>query len=190
MPWFLQIGSKRILSWVKGWIEKEGFLGSTSSFFLIQRMNRRISKKWVRTSPGNDFEDPKQKRVVFASNNIMEAVNQSILIRNQIQIQYKYHKYWIDSFYRSDRNLEYGMKRDQIGNETLNHRTIMQYTINQDLSRSKGSEEMVRSSSSYFSFSRDPWIGILMHIDRNGPMGVGARISRNISFLSRRAIFK
>ena len=37
---------------------------------------RRIRKKWVRTSPGNDLEDPKQKIVVFASNDIMLAVNQ------------------------------------------------------------------------------------------------------------------
>ena len=32
--------------------------------------------------PGNDFEDPKQKIVVFVSNNIMEAVKQYRLIRN------------------------------------------------------------------------------------------------------------
>uniref|UniRef100_A0A6N2M1N4 Protein Ycf2 n=1 Tax=Salix viminalis TaxID=40686 RepID=A0A6N2M1N4_SALVM len=49
---------------------------------------RRIRKKWVRISCGNDLEDPKQKRVVFVSNNIMEAVNQYGLIRNLIQIQY------------------------------------------------------------------------------------------------------
>ncbi|KAM1112731.1 hypothetical protein ACFX13_046405 [Malus domestica] len=49
---------------------------------------RRIRTKWVRTSCGNDLEDPKSKIVVFSSNNIMEAVNQYRLIRNLIQIQY------------------------------------------------------------------------------------------------------
>ncbi|KAH0850338.1 LOW QUALITY PROTEIN: hypothetical protein HID58_095624 [Brassica napus] len=39
------------------------------------------------------FEDPKPKRVVFASNNIMEAVNQYRLIRNLIQIQFQYSPY-------------------------------------------------------------------------------------------------
>ncbi|KAF8006826.1 hypothetical protein BT93_K0976 [Corymbia citriodora subsp. variegata] len=37
---------------------------------------RRIRKKWVQISCGNDLEGPKPKIVVFASNNIMEAVNQ------------------------------------------------------------------------------------------------------------------
>ena len=54
---------------------------------------RRIRKKWVRISCGNDLEDPKPKIVVFASNNIMEAVNQYILIRNLIQIQYSTYGY-------------------------------------------------------------------------------------------------
>ncbi|KAM6588386.1 hypothetical protein CsatA_010991 [Cannabis sativa] len=54
---------------------------------------RRIRKKWVRTSCGNDLEDPKPKIMVFASNNIMEAVNQYRLIRNLIQIQYSTYGY-------------------------------------------------------------------------------------------------
>ncbi|TYH10596.1 hypothetical protein ES288_A07G189700v1, partial [Gossypium darwinii] len=37
---------------------------------------RRIRKKWVRISCGNDLEDPKPKIVVFASNNIMENYNE------------------------------------------------------------------------------------------------------------------
>ena len=35
-----------------------------------------------------DSEDPEPKIVAFASNNIIEAVNQYKLIRNLIQIQY------------------------------------------------------------------------------------------------------
>ncbi|KAJ7941007.1 Protein Ycf2, partial [Quillaja saponaria] len=77
---------------------------------------RRIRKKWVRTSCGNDLEDPKPKIVVFASNNIMEAVNQYRLIRNLIQIQYSTYGYIrnvLNRFFlmnRSDRNFEYGIQ--------------------------------------------------------------------------------
>nr|YP_009578010.1 hypothetical chloroplast RF2 [Bunchosia argentea]YP_009578024.1 hypothetical chloroplast RF2 [Bunchosia argentea]QBK32627.1 hypothetical chloroplast RF2 [Bunchosia argentea]QBK32641.1 hypothetical chloroplast RF2 [Bunchosia argentea] len=108
---------------------------------------RRIRKKWVRISCGNDLEDPKQKIVVFASNNIMEAVNQYGLIQNLIQIQYSTYGYIrnvLNQFFlmnRSDRNFEYGIQRDRIGNDTLNHRTIMKYTINQHLSKLKESQK-------------------------------------------------
>ncbi|KAL8551032.1 hypothetical protein ACS0TY_000204 [Phlomoides rotata] len=51
--------------------------------FFMKRMNLFLEgseKKLVRISCGNDLEDPKPKIVVFASNNIMEAVNQYRLI--------------------------------------------------------------------------------------------------------------
>jgi len=104
---------------------------------------------WVRISCGNDLEDPKQKRVVFARNNIMEAVNQYGLILNLIQIQYSTYGYIrnvLTQFFlmnRSDRNFEYGIQRDPIGNgnDTLNHRTLMKYTINQHLSNLKQSQK-------------------------------------------------
>ena len=38
---------------------------------------------------------------------------------------------------RSDYNFEYGIHTNQIGNDTLNHRIIMKYTINQHLSNLK-----------------------------------------------------
>jgi len=107
---------------------------------------RRIRKKWVRISCWNDLEDPKQKRVVFASN-IMEAVNQYGLIRDLIQIQYSTYGYIrnvLNQFFlmnRSDRNFEYGIQKDQIGNDTLNHRTLMKDTINQHLSNLKQSQK-------------------------------------------------
>ncbi|KAI3853935.1 hypothetical protein MKX03_024161, partial [Papaver bracteatum] len=97
-------------------------------------------KKSVRISCRNDLEDPKTKRVVFASNNIMEAVNQYRLIRNLIKIQYS----------------TYG---DQIGNDTLNHRTIMKYTINQYLSNLKKSQKKWFDpiiSRTEISMNRDP----------------------------------
>ncbi|KAL2904047.1 Protein Ycf2 [Bienertia sinuspersici] len=42
---------------------------------------------------------------------------------------------------RSDRSFAYGIQRDQIGNDTLNHRTIRKYTINQHLSNLKKSQK-------------------------------------------------
>nr|YP_010457571.1 hypothetical protein RF2 [Microtropis osmanthoides]YP_010457590.1 hypothetical protein RF2 [Microtropis osmanthoides]UUA68808.1 hypothetical protein RF2 [Microtropis osmanthoides]UUA68809.1 hypothetical protein RF2 [Microtropis osmanthoides] len=125
---------------------------------------RRIRKKWVRISCGNDLEDPKPKRVVFASNNIMEAVNQYRLIRNLIQIQYSTYGYIrnvLNRFFlmnRSDRNFEYVIQRDQIGNDTLNHRTIMKYTINQHLKKSqkKWFDPLILISRTDRSMNRDP----------------------------------
>nr|YP_010400516.1 hypothetical chloroplast RF21 [Phedimus odontophyllus]YP_010400533.1 Ycf2 protein [Phedimus odontophyllus]YP_010400601.1 hypothetical chloroplast RF21 [Phedimus yangshanicus]UQS79163.1 hypothetical chloroplast RF21 [Phedimus yangshanicus]UQS79180.1 Ycf2 protein [Phedimus yangshanicus]UQS79248.1 hypothetical chloroplast RF21 [Phedimus odontophyllus] len=128
---------------------------------------RRMRKKWVRISCGNDLEDPKPKRVVFASNNIMEAFNQSRLIRNLIQIQYSTYGYIrnvLNPFFlmnRSDRNFEYGIQRDQIGNDTLNHRTLMKYTINQHLSNLKKSQKkwfdpLIWISRTERSMNRDP----------------------------------
>nr|YP_009568204.1 hypothetical protein RF2 [Sesuvium portulacastrum]YP_009568221.1 hypothetical protein RF2 [Sesuvium portulacastrum]QBE85991.1 hypothetical protein RF2 [Sesuvium portulacastrum]QBE85992.1 hypothetical protein RF2 [Sesuvium portulacastrum]UJJ81973.1 Ycf2 [Sesuvium portulacastrum]UJJ81990.1 Ycf2 [Sesuvium portulacastrum] len=110
---------------------------------------RRIRKKWVRISCGNYLEDRKQKIGVFASNNKMEAVNQNQyrLIRNLIQIQYSTYgsiRNVLNRFFlmnRSNRSFEYGIQRDQIGNETLNHRTIRKYTINQHLSNLKKSQK-------------------------------------------------
>nr|YP_010573628.1 hypothetical chloroplast RF21 [Allium pallasii]YP_010573646.1 hypothetical chloroplast RF21 [Allium pallasii]UZH92791.1 hypothetical chloroplast RF21 [Allium pallasii]UZH92809.1 hypothetical chloroplast RF21 [Allium pallasii] len=109
-----------------------GFAFSIDSYGLDQ-------KKLVRIHCGNDLEDQKLKTAVFASNNIMEAVNQYRLIRNLIQIQYSIYGYIrnvSNRFFlmnRSNRNFEYGIQRDQIGNDTLNHITIMKYTINQHL---------------------------------------------------------
>nr|YP_009975934.1 Ycf2 [Annona reticulata]YP_009975961.1 Ycf2 [Annona reticulata]QNK05351.1 Ycf2 [Annona reticulata]QNK05378.1 Ycf2 [Annona reticulata] len=104
---------------------------------------RRIRKKSVRISRGNDLKDPKPKRVVFASNNITEAVNQYRLIRNLIQIQYSTYGYIrnvSNRFFlmnRSDRNFEYGIRGDQIGNDTLNYLTRIKYTINPNLKKNQ-----------------------------------------------------
>nr|UDF85056.1 Ycf2 [Sophora prostrata] len=122
---------------------------------------QRIIKKWVRTSCGNDLEDPKPKIVVFASNNIMEAVNQYRLIRNLIQIQYSTYGYIRNVLNRFDRNFEYGIQRYQIGNDTRNHRTIMKYTINQYLSNLKKSQKkwfdpLILISRTERSMNRDP----------------------------------
>nr|YP_010901220.1 Ycf2 protein [Crassula columella]YP_010901237.1 Ycf2 protein [Crassula columella]WIL06800.1 Ycf2 protein [Crassula columella]WIL06815.1 Ycf2 protein [Crassula columella] len=106
---------------------------------------RRMRKKWVR----------------------MEAFNQSGLIRNLIQIQYSTHGYIrnvLNQFFlmnRSDRNFEYGIQRDPIGNDTLNHRTLMKYTINQHLSNLKKSQKkwfdpLLWISRTERSMNRDP----------------------------------
>nr|YP_010163418.1 hypothetical chloroplast RF21 [Parochetus communis]QRI61210.1 hypothetical chloroplast RF21 [Parochetus communis] len=102
---------------------------------------RMIIKKWVRTSFGNDLEDPKSKIVVFTSNNIMEAINQYRLIRNLIQIQYSTYGYIKNIWNRFNRNFEYGIPRYQIENDILNHRTIMKYMINQHFSNLKKSQK-------------------------------------------------
>nr|UDZ61533.1 hypothetical protein RF2 [Ranalisma rostratum]UDZ61534.1 hypothetical protein RF2 [Ranalisma rostratum] len=107
---------------------------------------RRIRKKLVRIHCGNDLEDPKRKRVLFASNNIMETVNQYRLIRNLIQIQYSARGYIRNVSNRfflmlMNRSFEYGIPRDEIGNDTLNHITIMKYTINQHLLNLKKSQK-------------------------------------------------
>nr|QKK51645.1 Ycf2 [Plagioloba crenulata]QKK51665.1 Ycf2 [Plagioloba crenulata] len=130
---------------------------------------RRIRKNWVRISCGNYLEDPKPKRVLFASNNIMEAVNQYRLIRNLIQIKFQYSPYGyirnvLNRFFlmkRPDRNFEYGIQRDLIGNDTLNHRTIMKDTINQHLSNLKKSQKkwfdpLIFLSRTERSINRDP----------------------------------
>nr|AYC21317.1 hypothetical protein RF2 [Aphyllon fasciculatum]AYC21327.1 hypothetical protein RF2 [Aphyllon fasciculatum] len=132
-----------------------------------ESFSRRILKKWVRISCGNDLENPKQKMVVFASNNIMEAVNQYRLILNLIQIQYSTYVYIrnvLNRFFlmnRSARNLEYGIQRDQRRKDTLNHRTIMKYTINQHLSNFKKSQKkwfdpLIFISRTERSMNRDP----------------------------------
>nr|YP_006665824.1 hypothetical chloroplast RF21 [Elodea canadensis]YP_006665841.1 hypothetical chloroplast RF21 [Elodea canadensis]AEY84697.1 hypothetical chloroplast RF21 [Elodea canadensis]AEY84714.1 hypothetical chloroplast RF21 [Elodea canadensis] len=106
---------------------------------------RRIRKKGVRIHCGNDLEDPKRKIVLFASNKIMEAVNQyGGLIRNLIQIQYstgEYIRNVSNRFFLMNRSFEYGIPRDRIGNDTLNHITIMKYTINRHLSNLKKSQK-------------------------------------------------
>nr|UDZ61548.1 hypothetical protein RF2 [Helanthium bolivianum] len=104
---------------------------------------RRIRKKLVRIHCGNDLEDPK---VLFASNNIMETFNQYRLIRNLIQIQYSawgYIRNVSNRFFLMvmNRFFEYGIPRDEIGNDTLNPITIMKYTINQHLLNLKKSQK-------------------------------------------------
>nr|WJZ10347.1 Ycf2 [Neocinnamomum caudatum] len=102
---------------------------------------RRIKKKTVRISCGNVLEDPKQNQ--FVETTITEAVNQYRLIRNLIQIQYNTYRYIrnvSNRFFltnRSDRNFKYGIQKHQIENETLNHLTIIKYTINPHLSNLK-----------------------------------------------------
>nr|YP_009747955.1 Ycf2 protein [Chamaegastrodia shikokiana]YP_009747963.1 Ycf2 protein [Chamaegastrodia shikokiana]QII89635.1 Ycf2 protein [Chamaegastrodia shikokiana]QII89643.1 Ycf2 protein [Chamaegastrodia shikokiana] len=126
-------------------LKKKSFLVLPPLFYEEnESFSRRIRKKLVRIYCGNYLEDPKLKTAVFASNNIMEAVNQYRLIRNLIQIQYSTYGYIrnvSNQLNRSDRNFKYGIQRDQIGNDTLNHITIMKYMINQHLSNLKKSQK-------------------------------------------------
>ncbi|KAM6547273.1 hypothetical protein CsatB_018949 [Cannabis sativa] len=105
--------------------------------------------------------------MVLYSNNIMEAVNQYRLIQNLIQIQYSTYGYIRNVLNRfflmniSERNFEYVIQRDQIGNDTLNHRTIMKYMINQHFSNLKKSQKkwfnpLIFISRTERSMNRDP----------------------------------
>nr|YP_010349193.1 hypothetical protein Ycf2 [Iris x hollandica]UNV38079.1 hypothetical protein Ycf2 [Iris x hollandica] len=126
---------------------KKKYLLVLSPLFYNESFYRRIIKKSVQIYCRNALEDPKLKTAVFASNNIMEAVNQYRLIRNLIQIQYSTYGYIrnvSNRFFlmnRSDRNFEYGIQGDQIGNDTRNRITIMKYMINQHLSNLKKSQK-------------------------------------------------
>nr|YP_009241960.1 hypothetical chloroplast RF21 [Sagittaria lichuanensis]AMQ13535.1 hypothetical chloroplast RF21 [Sagittaria lichuanensis] len=109
---------------------------------------------------GNDLEDPKRKRVLFAS--IMETVNQYRLIRNLIQIQssaWGYIRNVSNRFFFMvmNRSFEYGIPRDEIGNDTLNHITRMEYRINQHFlkkSQKKWFDPLI--SRTERSMNRDP----------------------------------
>ncbi|KAH0849247.1 LOW QUALITY PROTEIN: hypothetical protein HID58_091422, partial [Brassica napus] len=145
----------------------KGFAFSIDSYGLDQR--QFLKEKMNLFIEGSEKIGSKTKRVVFASNNIMEAVNQYRLIRNLIQIQFQYSPYGyirnvLNRFFlmkRPDRNFEYGIQRDLIGNDTLNHRTIMKDTINQHLSNLKKSQKkwfdpLIFLSRTERSINRDP----------------------------------
>nr|YP_010193578.1 hypothetical protein Ycf2 [Phyllospadix iwatensis]YP_010193596.1 hypothetical protein Ycf2 [Phyllospadix iwatensis]QZQ52798.1 hypothetical protein Ycf2 [Phyllospadix iwatensis]QZQ52816.1 hypothetical protein Ycf2 [Phyllospadix iwatensis] len=96
---------------------------------------------------------------------IDSAVNQYRLIRNLIQIQYStcgYIRNVSNRFFlmnKPDRNFQYGIQRDQIGNDTLNYITIMKYRINPHLSnlkksQKKGFDSLI--SPTERSMNRDP----------------------------------
>ncbi|KAG5568517.1 hypothetical protein H5410_064459 [Solanum commersonii] len=94
---------------------------SKKKSLLNESFSRRIRKKWVRISCGNDLEDPKPKIVVFASNNIMEAVTQYRLIRNLIQIQYSTYGFGNIPIHRSEIYIYEELKgpNDQLCNQLL-----------------------------------------------------------------------
>nr|YP_009825219.1 Ycf2 [Menispermum canadense]QBZ73904.1 Ycf2 [Menispermum canadense] len=133
-------------------------------FKIITYLQNTVSIHPISSDPGCDMFSKDQKKIGpdllrecfgrsktknsgICSNNIMKAVNQYRLIQNLIQIQYSTYGYIrnvSNRFFlmnRSDRNFEYGIQRDQIGNDTLNHRTIMKYTINQHFSNLKKSQK-------------------------------------------------
>nr|YP_009627453.1 Ycf2 [Tinospora cordifolia]QCC70900.1 Ycf2 [Tinospora cordifolia] len=111
-------------------------------FKIITYLQNTVSIHPISSDPGCDMV-PKYEPDMDSSNKI------SFLIQNLIQIQYSTYGYirnvsnrfFLMIMNRSDRNFEYGIQRDQIGNDTLNHRTIMKYTINQHFSNLKKSQK-------------------------------------------------
>ncbi|KAJ8425430.1 hypothetical protein Cgig2_032230 [Carnegiea gigantea] len=129
----------------------KGFAFSIDSYGLDQKQflndvfnSRDESKKKSLLVPPPFFYEENES---FHRRIRKKAVNQNQyrLIRNLIQIQYSIYGYIrnvSNRFFlmnRSDHSFEYGTQRDQIGNDTLNHRTIRKYTINQHLSNLKKS---------------------------------------------------
>nr|YP_010736279.1 Ycf2 protein [Pachygone laurifolia]YP_010736296.1 Ycf2 protein [Pachygone laurifolia]WEL36252.1 Ycf2 protein [Pachygone laurifolia]WEL36269.1 Ycf2 protein [Pachygone laurifolia] len=109
-------------------------------FKIITYLQNTVSIHPISSDLGCDMV-PKYEPDMDSSNKI------SFLNQNLIQIQYSIYGYIrnvSNPFFlmnRSDRNFEYGIQRDQIGNDTLNHRTIMKYTINQHFSNLKKSQK-------------------------------------------------
>ncbi|KAK9081579.1 hypothetical protein Sjap_026587 [Stephania japonica] len=109
-------------------------------FKIITYLQNTVSIHPISSDPGCDVV-PKYEPDMDSSNKI------SFLNQNLIQIQYSTYGYIrnvSNPFFlmnRSDRNFEYGIQRDQIGNDTLNHRTLMKYTINQHFSNLKKSQK-------------------------------------------------
>lgn len=110
----------------------------------------RIIQKWVQTSCGNDFQDPKPRIVLFTSN---RSVNQYGLIKNLIQIQYNTYGYIKNLWNQFNRNLEYGIQRYQIQNDIVNHRPRRKYTINRHFSNLKKSRKNCLTER---SMNKDP----------------------------------
>nr|AKT74001.1 hypothetical chloroplast RF21 [Corsia cf. boridiensis SPL470-2] len=140
----------KIIMYLQNTVSIHPILSDTGSYMVSkdepdnESFYRMIIKKWDRC--GNDLKNIKLKTAVFASNSIREAANQYGLIKNLIQIQYSTYGYIrnvLNRFIknnRSDRNFENVIQRDRIVNDTLNHITIMKYTINQHLSNLKKSQ--------------------------------------------------
>nr|YP_011014262.1 Ycf2 protein [Arenaria przewalskii]YP_011014280.1 Ycf2 protein [Arenaria przewalskii]WQA10668.1 Ycf2 protein [Arenaria przewalskii]WQA10686.1 Ycf2 protein [Arenaria przewalskii] len=81
-------------------------------------------------------------------------LNEVFNSQNLIQIQDSTYGYIRNVLNRSDRSFEYGIKGDQIVNETLNHRTRRKYTINQHLSNLKKSQKKRFDLDPLFFLSR------------------------------------
>nr|AZL92881.1 Ycf2 [Cuscuta japonica] len=106
----------------------------------IEYFFQRIIQKrvwWI--SCGNGLVDLKQKMVIFARKNIMEAVNQYRLVQNMIQIKSSTDAGYIINLFnrvfllkKSDRNFEYRMQGDRKGTVIFNQRTLMKCMIKQD----------------------------------------------------------
>nr|YP_009948170.1 hypothetical chloroplast RF2 [Delphinium brunonianum]YP_009948189.1 hypothetical chloroplast RF2 [Delphinium brunonianum]QOH97276.1 hypothetical chloroplast RF2 [Delphinium brunonianum]QOH97277.1 hypothetical chloroplast RF2 [Delphinium brunonianum] len=98
-------------------------------FKIITYLQKTVSIHPISSDPGCDMV-PKDEPDMDSSNKISFLNQNAFNVSNQFFLMN-----------RSDRNFEYGIQGDQIGNDTLNHRTIMKYTINQHLSNLKKSQK-------------------------------------------------
>ncbi|TDJ72320.1 DUF825 domain-containing protein [Pseudomonas putida] len=95
----------------------------------------------MQTSYKNNLKNPKPKIIIFTNNNIIKTINQYKLIQNLIQIQYNTHNYIKNILNQFNYNFKYKIQKYQIKNNTLNHQTIIKYTINQHLSNLKKNQK-------------------------------------------------
>ena len=131
-------------------------------------LQNTVSIHPISSDPGCDMvpkdELDSSNKISFLNKNPIDLLEGGSHWRQIQYSTYGYIRNVLNRFFlmnRFDRNFEYGIQRYQIGNDTLNHRTIMKYTINQHLSNLKKSpkkwfDPLILISRTERSMNRDP----------------------------------
>nr|YP_010015736.1 hypothetical protein RF2 [Rhipsalis baccifera]YP_010015745.1 hypothetical protein RF2 [Rhipsalis baccifera]QOI72720.1 hypothetical protein RF2 [Rhipsalis baccifera]QOI72729.1 hypothetical protein RF2 [Rhipsalis baccifera] len=122
-------------------------------FKIIPYLQKTVSIHPISSDPGCDMVPKDEPDMDSSEERFQEMADLFTLgyIRNVL------NRFFLMN--RSDRSFEYGIQRDQIGNDTLNHRTIRKYTINQHLSNLKKSQRfdpLIFISRTERFMNRDP----------------------------------
>nr|YP_009127486.1 hypothetical chloroplast RF21 [Indigofera tinctoria]YP_009127503.1 hypothetical chloroplast RF21 [Indigofera tinctoria]AHY33101.1 hypothetical chloroplast RF21 [Indigofera tinctoria]AHY33119.1 hypothetical chloroplast RF21 [Indigofera tinctoria] len=137
-------------------------------FKIIMYLKNTVSIHPISSDPGCDMvpkdELDSSNKISFLNKNPIDLLEGGSHWRQIQYSTYGYIRNVLNRFFlmnRFDRNFEYGIQRYQIGNDTLNHRTIMKYTINQHLSNLKKSQKkwfdpLILISRTERSMNRDP----------------------------------
>nr|QFG71460.1 Ycf2 protein [Mammillaria pectinifera] len=97
-------------------------------FKIIPYLQNTVSIHPISSDPGCDMV-PKDEPDMDSSEEIFQEKADLFTLGYIINVL---NRFFLMN--RSDRSFEYGIQRDQIGNDSLHHRTIRKYTINQHLS--------------------------------------------------------